>query len=144
MKNSLSRSLVCYGLFLISVGVIAVMYKPASGQLGFNPAAKTALLSGGICGGLSIAWGLFLGRGYRWARVGAMISCSLFLAAFTWRALAGWMAFAGGQTEKWFAATLITCMWTATLGLLALLVRNRAAGTPVGNDAEPVPMGKRP
>ena len=126
MKSSLPRSLVCYGLFLIGVALIAVMYEPKSGQLGFNPAAKTALLSGGICGGLSIVWGVLLGRGYQWARVGAIISCALFLAAFTWRAIAGWMAFAGGQTEKWFAATLITCMWAATLALLVFSLLRRA------------------
>ena len=65
MKNPVSPWLVRYGLFLMSVGIVAVMYEPKSGQFGFNPAAKTALMSGGICGGLSLVWGLLLGRGFR-------------------------------------------------------------------------------
>jgi hypothetical protein len=140
MKNPLSQWLVRYGLFLVSVGIVAVLYEPKSGQLGFNPAAKTALMSGGICGGLSLAWGLLLGRGFQWARVAAMISGSLFLAAFTWRSIAGWMVFAGGQSEKWFASTLITGMWVATLVLLTMLVRNRAGRAPI----EPIGIQKQP
>ena len=127
MKNSLSQWLIRYGFFLLAVGITAVMYEPKTGQFGFNAAAKTALMSSGICGGLSLLWGFLLRRGFQWARVGAIISSSLFLAAFTWRSIVGWMAFANGQTEKWFAATLITAMWIATLGLLVMLVRNRAA-----------------
>ena len=124
----------------MSVGIVAVMYDPKSGQFGFNPAAKTALMSGGICGGLSLAWGLLLGRGFQWARVAAMISGSLFLAAFTWRSIAGWMAFAGGQPEKWFASTLITGMWVATLVMLIMLVRNRAGRAPM----EPIGIRNQP
>ncbi len=126
MKPSLAAWLVRYGLFLITIGIVAVFYNPATGQLGFNPAAKTALLSGGICGGLSLAWGGLLARGFTWARWGAILSCVLFFAAFTWRSIAGWMAFAGGQGEKWFASILITSMWIATALLLAVLIRNAA------------------
>jgi hypothetical protein len=130
MKHPLAPWLLRYGLFLLSVGIVAVMYDPKTGQLGFNPAAKTALVSGGICGGLSLAWGGLLGRGFSWARWGALVSSSLFLAAFTWRSIASWMAFAGGQTEKWFAASLITGMWFATVLLLIMLVRNRPLFAP--------------
>jgi hypothetical protein len=131
MKNPLSQWLIRYGLFLISVGIVAVLYNPKTGQFGFNSAAKTALISGSICGGLSLVWGWLLGRGMNWARWGAILSSSLFLAAFTWRAIAGWMACFGGQPEKWFAASLITGMWAATLGLLFMLGRNRHVGSPV-------------
>ena len=82
-NKTLSQWLVRYGLFLMSVAMVAVMYEPRSGQLGFNAAAKTALISGALCGGLSITWGLLLGRGFPWARAAATVSCSLFLAAFT-------------------------------------------------------------
>ena len=134
-NGSLSKWVVRYGLFLMGVAIVAVMYEPKSGQLGFNAGAKTALISGALCGGLSIAWGWLLGRGLLWARIAAMISGALFLAAFTWRSIAGWMAFAGGQSEKWYASTLITGMWLATLVLLAMLARNRGARAPIA------PMG---
>ncbi|MBE0541879.1 MAG: hypothetical protein IH623_10875 [Verrucomicrobia bacterium] len=133
MTNSGAKWLVGYGLFLMGAGFVAVMYEPKSAAIGFNPAAKTALISGGICGGLSIVWGVLLGRGFSWARIAAMVCCGVFFAAFTWRSIVGWMAFADGQSEKWFAATLITCMWATTLGMLALLARNRALGTLNGN-----------
>ena len=130
MKQTLNVWLIRYGLFLMALSVVAVMYIPKTGQIGFNPAAKTALISGGICGGLSILWGVLLRRGIAWARIAAIASSLLFLAAFTWRSILGWMAYAGGQPEKWYAATLITCMWIATAALLALLIRNRADPTP--------------
>lgn len=131
MTSTVPQWLIRYGLFLLSVGIIAVMFEPKSGQLGFNAAAKTALISGSLCGGLSIAWGLLLGRGFAWAWVGATVSCSLFLAAFTWRSIAAWMAFAGGQPEKWYASTLISGMWLATVLLLTMLVRHRSLRSPI-------------
>lgn len=130
MKHFLAPWLLRYGVFLLTVGIIAVMYDPKSGQLGFNAAAKTALISGSICGGLSLVWGGLLARGILWARWGAVASTTLFLAAFTWRSIASWMAFAGGQSEKWFAASLITSMWIASVLLLALLIRNRPVSAP--------------
>ena len=48
----------------MGVAIVAVMYVPKTGQIAFNPAAKTALISGGVCGGLSILWGVLLGRGH--------------------------------------------------------------------------------
>ena len=117
-----ARRLVLYGLFLFFVAIVAVSYEPRTGAFGFNPAAKTALASGGICGGLSVLWGVLFSRGFVWALPAAITSTLLFLAAFTWRSTVGWMAFAAGQSEKWFAATLITLMWTASLALLLHLV----------------------
>lgn len=135
MKPFLAPWLLRYGLFLMTVGIVAVMYDPKTGQLGFNAAAKTALISGSICGGLSLLWGGLLARGISWARWGAVVSTTLFLAAFTWRSIASWMAFTSGQSEKWFAASLITSMWIASVLLLALLIRNRPLSAPA-----PVPV----
>ena len=78
--------LLLYGLFLFEVAVAAVMYNPVNGQFGFNAAAKTALISGGFCGGLSLLWAFLFWRGARWALIAAMLTTALFLAAFTWRA----------------------------------------------------------
>lgn len=130
MKSLLAPWLWRYGIFLVTVGIVAVLYDPKTGQLGFNAAAKTALISGAICGGLSLVWGGLLARGISWARWGAVASTTLFLAAFTWRSIASWTAFAGGQPEKWFAASLITGMWTASVLLLIVLIRNRPLSVP--------------
>lgn len=118
-----ASSLILYGAFLLWVGLAAVMYDPKSGQFGFNAAAKTALISGGICGGLSILWGLFAGAGARWALWAALGSTALFLAAFTWRATVAWIAFLGGATDKWYASTLITMMALASVALLIRISR---------------------
>ena len=66
--------LVLYGLLLFEIAVAAVMYNPVNGQFGFNPAAKTALISGGVCGGLSLLWAFLLWRGARWPLIGAVMS----------------------------------------------------------------------
>ena len=117
--------LVLYGLLLFEIAVAAVMYNPVSGQFGFNAAAKTALISGGVCGGLSLLWAFLLWRGARWPLIGAVMSTTLFLAAFSWRATVAWTAFAGGASEKAYAASLISLMGLASLALIVLLLRER-------------------
>ena len=116
-----ARWLITYGLFLFAVAVAAVIYDPGSGRIGFNAAAKTALISGAVCGGLSLLWGFLLMAGANWPWWGALGSTSLFLAAFGWRSSVSWAAYAGGASEKWYAATLITLMAGASLALLIKL-----------------------
>jgi hypothetical protein len=130
-----ARSLFAYGAFLFGIAVVAVMYDPASGQFGFNAAAQTALISGGICGGLSILWG-FLLPNHRWPIWAALGSTGLFLAAFVWRSAVSWTAFAGGAAEKWYAGTLITMMALASVALLARLWRAHLSGQP--DDSPPM------
>ena len=88
------------------------------GVAGFlsNPAgAKTALISGGMFGGLSALWGVLMLRGFRWARVAAWMSTLVLVAAFAWRSIVGWMAYAAGE-PKLFAASLITVLVTFSFG----------------------------
>ena len=86
-----------------------------------NPAgAKTALMSGGMFGGLSALWGFFMLKGFHWAKVAAWITTILLVGAFTWRSVAGWMAYAAGE-PKLFAASLITLMLAASLASLGVL-----------------------
>jgi uncharacterized membrane protein (UPF0136 family) len=126
MTSIVATRLICYGLFLFSIAIAAVSYDPRAGTFGFYAPAKTALISGGICGSLSILWGILLRRGLRWPLLAAIASTRVFLTAFTWRSTVGWMAVAAGDTHKWFAATLITCMWIASAALVLFLIRARA------------------
>lgn len=103
-----------FGLFLILCGVAGYLSNPAG--------AKTALLSGGVFGGLSVLWGALMLRGLAWARIAAQFSTLLLIAAFAWRSVAGWMAYASGQ-PKLFAASLITLMLVASVVSLAVLWR---------------------
>lgn len=108
------RWFVGFGIFLILCGVAGYLSNPE--------AAKTALLSGGTFGGLSALWGVLMWKGCGWARVAAWVSTIVLAAAFTWRSIAGWMAYAAGE-PKLFAASLITLMLVASLASLVVLWR---------------------
>ena len=94
-----------------------------SGYLSNPAGAKTALMSGGTFGGLSVLWGVLMLRGFGWARMAAWVSTLALVAAFAWRSIAGWMAYASGE-PKLFAASLITLMLVASLTSLLVLARS--------------------
>jgi uncharacterized membrane protein (UPF0136 family) len=108
------RWFVGFGIFLILCGVAGYLSNPAG--------AKTALMSGGTFGGLSVVWGVLMLRGFVWAKIAAWVSTIVLAAAFTWRSVVGWMAYAGGE-PKLFAASLITLMLVASLASLGGLWR---------------------
>ena len=112
--NFSGKWFVGFGVFLILCGVAGYLSNPSG--------AKTALMSGGTFGGLSAIWGVLMLMGFGWARIAAWISTIVLAAAFTWRSIAGWMAYAGGE-PKLFAASLITLMLVASLASLGVLWR---------------------
>jgi hypothetical protein len=74
----LTQILACYGTFLIGCGITAVIF------IGLK--AKTALLSGGISGTLSILIAWLTYRQMQGAEIaGLILSLSLFIV-FSWRA----------------------------------------------------------
>ena len=113
--NFAGRWFVGFGIFLILCGVAGYLSNPAG--------AKTALISGGTFGGLSALWGVLMLQGLGWARVAAWVSTLVLVAAFAWRSIAGWMAYAAGE-PKLFAASLITLMLLASLASVAVLGRS--------------------
>ena len=108
------RWFVGFGIFLVLCGVAWYLSNPAG--------AKTALMSGGTFGGLSAFWGVLMLKGVAWAKIAAWVSTLVLVAAFTWRSVAGWMAYAAGE-QKLFAASLITLMLVASLASLGVLWR---------------------
>ena len=112
--NFTGRWFVGFGIFLILCGVAGYLSNPAG--------AKTALISGGTFGALSALWGFLMLRGFAWAKVAAWVSTLVLVAAFTWRSIVGWMAYAAGE-PKLFAASLITLMLVASVASLAMLLR---------------------
>lgn len=115
--NFTGRWFVGFGIFLILCGVAGYLSNPAG--------AKTALMSGGTFGGLSALWGFLMLRGFAWARTAAWVSTLVLVAAFAWRSIAGWMAYAAGE-PKLFAASLITLMLAASAVSIYVLLRRGA------------------
>ena len=116
MKTKLSQWMIAYGLVLIAMG--------AAGYLSNPEKAATALMSGGTFGALSMLWGWLMSRGISWSRWAAVATTTLLVIVFAWRASVSWMAFASGASEKLTAAILITLMGTASLAMVAALLRN--------------------
>jgi uncharacterized membrane protein (UPF0136 family) len=107
---------VGFGVFLLACGIAGYLSNPE--------AAKTALFSGSVFGGLSAFWGVLMLRGFAKARFGALASTFVLAAAFSWRAWAGWTAVAQGQ-PKLFASVLISLMLAASLASLVVLLTAR-------------------
>ena len=106
--------LIFYGAFLIVMGLIGYLSNPEK--------AKTALMSGGTFGALSILWGVLGARGVRWSLPAAIVTTVFLTLVFTWRATVGWLAVLDGKSEKMFTAILITLMLTASALMLPCLL----------------------
>jgi uncharacterized membrane protein (UPF0136 family) len=115
MTPKIGYLMICYGLFLAAMGLAGYASNPEK--------AKTALISGGTFGALSMLWGWFMTRGANWSRWAALATTVLLTGVFTWRASVSWMAYAGGASEKLVAALLITTMGAASLAMLVALLR---------------------
>ena len=130
MKSSSWKWIVVYGIFLIVMGIIGFASNPEK--------AKTALLSGGFFGGINIVWGVLLAKGFRWAQFAAFATTLLLMAAFSWRAWAGWTDVANGE-PKLVAASLISAMLIASITMIPILVRDIARTSSRKSDATAVP-----
>lgn len=117
MNKSLPRCLFVYGAFLILAGIAGFLSNPEK--------AKTALLSGGTFGLLSIGWGVLCARGVAWGRRAAFATMAFLAVVFLWRAAVGWMAVMDGRQEKLFTACLISLMLASTVLMLSAMLRKK-------------------
>lgn len=115
MNTKNAGYLILYGGFLIFLGLLGYLSNPEK--------AKTALMSGGTFGAISILWGVLGARGVRWSRPAAIVTTGLLTAVFTWRASVSWLAVMNGKSEKLFPALLITVMLVGSAFMLACLLR---------------------
>jgi uncharacterized membrane protein (UPF0136 family) len=116
MFRDISKVLIVYGGWLLLIGVLGFLSNPEK--------AKTALMSGGTFGSLTIVWAILIRQGKLWALNAAIATTTLMVVAFTWRAWASWSAVMGGNSEKMVAAILITGLWLASVIVLPLLFRS--------------------
>ena len=117
MNTKTAGYLILYGAFLFVMGLLGYWSNPEK--------AKTALMSGGTFGALSILWGVLGARGVRWSLSAAFVTTGLLTMVFAWRASVGWLAVLDGKSEKLFAAVLITAMLTGSLLMLLALTQAR-------------------
>ncbi len=117
MNTKIAGYLMFYGAFLIFMGLLGYLSNPEK--------AKTALMSGGTFGALSILWGVLGARGVRWSLPAAWVSTGLLTLVFAWRASVGWLAVLDGKSEKIFAAVLITAMLVGSVLMLLALTQAR-------------------
>ena len=116
MNTKTAGYLILYGGFLIVMGLVGYLSNPEK--------AKTALMSGGTFGALSILWGVLGARGVRWSLPAAIVTTGFLALVFAWRASVGWLAVLDGKSEKLFAAILITLMLAASAAMLPMLFRS--------------------
>ena len=116
MTKILGKWMMGYGAFLVAMGLAGYLSNPDK--------AVTALMSGGLFGGLSILWGWLMHAGQCWSRWAALATTGLLTAVFTWRATVSWTAVAEGHPDKWVAALLISAMGLASLAMLGLLTQS--------------------
>jgi uncharacterized membrane protein (UPF0136 family) len=103
----IGRWYIGFGVFLVLCGVAGYASNPA--------AAKSALMSGGTFGALSALWGFWMLKGGRlYAFIAASLTTLLLIAAFSWRSIVAWQAYADGQ-PKLFAAALISSMLVGSI-----------------------------
>lgn len=106
MHNKLSKVLIFYGIFLILAGTAGFLSNPEK--------AKTALMSGGTFGTLSIVWGVLGARQVAWALKAGFITTCFLSFTFAWRAAVTWKAYLVGNPDKLFSAVLISSMLAAS------------------------------
>ena len=117
--QKIGRWYLGFGVFLILCGLVGYASNPA--------AAKTALMSGATFGTLSALWGFWMLKGGRlFAFIAASLTTLMLCAAFCWRSVVSWQAYADGE-PKLFAATLISAMLVGSIISLFKLVIARKA-----------------
>ena len=122
MNTKTAGYLILYGCFLIVMGLAGYLSNPEK--------AKTALMSGGTFGALSILWGVLGARGVRWIRRVAIATTGFLTLIFAWRAAVSWLAVHHGNSDKLVAAGLITAMLVGSaLMLMRLLKGQTGPGT---------------
>ena len=107
-----AKWLIGYGAFLFLCDLAGYLSNPAT--------AKTALISGSVFGGLSVIWGVLLGKGLGFAKWAALGTTFMLCAVFSWRSIASWQKVIEGE-PKTFAASLITLMLIGSFATVARL-----------------------
>ena len=118
----MSRHFNFHGVFLMFVGILAVMYNPHTGSWGFNPDAKSGLIVSGAFALISFFWAFIYSRqAHRLAVVGGFLTTILLFVGTVPRAIGAWMGYTRGDTAKWFGGMTISLVIVGSIPLFASL-----------------------
>jgi hypothetical protein len=117
----MNKKFVFHGVYLLLVGIMAVMYNPHTGVFGFNSDAKSGLIVSGVFAIISFFWALYSRHADRAATIGGFITTILLFAGTIPRALAAWREYASGDTAKWYAGTTISLVIVGSIPLFVSL-----------------------
>jgi hypothetical protein len=109
MNSKMALYVLTHGVGLIALGLLLHRVAPETAQV--------TLVTGFAAGGLCALWGVLglLGQRRRVGVVLTLIPTSLVLLT---QAVNGWMGPGPGQSERLLAATLVTVMFVASVGML--------------------------
>lgn len=108
-----SKQQVIHGVFLIVVGLAGYLW---------NAKAISALIAGGLTGGVNLLLFVRMNSGAPWAFKASLYLNIFFLALFGWRAYGAWTGYLQGNEDKLVPAALITLMLTSTAALIPTLL----------------------
>jgi hypothetical protein len=117
----MNKKFVFHGVYLLIVGIIAVMYNPHTGVWGFNADAKSGLIVSGAFAIISFFWAFYSQQAQRVALIGGLITTILLFAGTIPRAVGAWIEYAGGDTAKWYAGTTISLVIIGSIPLFVSL-----------------------
>ena len=117
MNRKTAKALMVFGIYLILAGVAGYLSNPEK--------AKTALMSGGTFGSLSIFFAWLGFRNVSWSLLAAKLSTGFLAIVFVWRSYVTWGKVFEGAPEKMFAAGLITSMLIASVITIIILFKNK-------------------
>jgi hypothetical protein len=127
----MKRHFIFHGVFLMVVGILAVMYNPHTGAFGFNPDAKSGLIVSGAFALISFFWAfIYSKQAHRVAVVGGFTTTILLFAGTIPRAWSAWTGYASGDTAKWFGGITISLVIVGSIPLFASLWQRLRTNTP--------------
>jgi len=117
----MNKKFVFHGVYLLIVGIVAVMYNPHTGVFGFNPDAKSGLIVSGAFAIISFFWAFYFKQAHRVTIIGGFITTILLFAGTIPRAFGAWTEYATGDTAKWYAGTTISLVIIGSIPLFVSL-----------------------
>jgi uncharacterized membrane protein (UPF0136 family) len=107
---------VLYGLFLVATGIL--------GYVLTGETSSSSLVNGVVFGSLMTLLGVLLRNGRPWTLPASTSAAAIFSLTFLWRGGVQWQSTMSGEDEHLSIALLLTVMFTVSVAVTLLLVKN--------------------